>query len=180
MPAHFYDPHYGRWPCTQAFDCSLPALTTAHDAVSQKSADFSHPSSASSSLTWGTLCSCLETSFLRCLEIFLFRVPRDAVTCRVLRVFQRCIPVGFSGQQIAPDASGLLQGWVDAVWASLGAALRPQESAGRSLCLSTSAPLPLEAVADEERNDVTEPDITWGTLFREAPSGAVPLFLIPT
>ena len=102
------------------------------------------------------------------------------MTRRVLRVFQRYIPVGFSGQQIAPDASGLLQGWVDAVWASLGAALRPQESAGRSLCLSTSAPLPLEAVADEERNDVTEPDITWGTLFREAPSGAVPLFLIPT
>ena len=54
MPVHFYDPHYGRWPCTQAFDCSLPALATAHDAVSQKSADFSHPSSVSSSLTWGT------------------------------------------------------------------------------------------------------------------------------
>ena len=56
MPAHFYDPHYGGWPCTQAFDCSLPALATAHDAVSQKSVDFSHPSSVSSSLTWGTLC----------------------------------------------------------------------------------------------------------------------------
>ena len=61
MPVHFYDPHYGRWPCTQAFDCSLPALATAHDAVSQKSADFSHPSSVSSSLTWGTLC-CLGVS----------------------------------------------------------------------------------------------------------------------
>ena len=56
MPVHFYDPHYGGWPCAQAFDCSLPALATAHDAVSQKSVDFSHPSSVSSSLTWGTLC----------------------------------------------------------------------------------------------------------------------------
>lgn len=102
------------------------------------------------------------------------------MSCRVLRVFQRYIPVGFSGQQIAPDASGLFRGWVDAVWASFGAALRPQEIAGRSLRLSTSAPLPLEAVADEERNGVTEPDITWGTLSFEAPSGAVPLFLIPT
>ncbi|MDN8626849.1 hypothetical protein [Corynebacterium ureicelerivorans] len=25
--------------------------------------------------------------------------------------------------------------------------------------------MPLEAVADEERNDVTKPDITWGTLM---------------
>ena len=56
MPAHFYDPHYGRWPCAQAFACSLPALATAHDAVSQKSADSSYPSSVSSSLTWDTLC----------------------------------------------------------------------------------------------------------------------------
>ena len=30
MPAHFYDPHYGRWPYAQAVDCSLPALATAH------------------------------------------------------------------------------------------------------------------------------------------------------
>ena len=175
MPVHFYDPHYGRWPCTQAFDCSLPALATAHDAVSQKSADFSHPSSVSSSLTWGTLCCLLSRDIVSTVSRdFSFSCAPRWVTRRVLRVFQRYIPVGFSGQQIAPDASGLLQGWVDAVWASLGPALRPQESADRSLCLSTSAPLPLEAVAGEERNDVTEPDITWGTLFLEAPSGAVP------
>ena len=108
---------------------------------------------------------CLETTCLRCLESFLFRVPRDGVTCRVLRVLQRYISVGFSGQQISLNVSGLLPGWVDAVWTSFRAALRPQGSAGRSLCLSTSAPLPLEAVADEERNDVTKPDITWGTLM---------------
>ena len=62
---------------------------------------------------------------------------------------------GFGGQLVAPDTSGLLGRWGVAVGAGFGAALRPEGSAGRSLCLSTSVPLPFRAAANEVRNDVS-------------------------
>ena len=102
----------------------------------------------------GTMC-CLETSFLRCLEIFVFRcAPGRGDWSDFEGLWALCVG-RFRRKADCPGPCGVTAEVGCCGVGRCGVASWYQGCAGRSFCLSTSVPLPLGAAANEVRNDVS-------------------------